>query len=183
MLRWVWCWSRASFFRSRLGRGETYACGSNCWFFSAAPTATSERRRSAVLDPRLPLVLELASSLLIVKPETVLGWHRKVEGALALAVTSAAEEGTAPNLERAQVADPAHGFREHLMGSAEGPGRAGEAGIQGLSSNCSKYMRRPLVQSGHPGGGAFSIGMPPKSGLATSSVCRPVLSRPSMSSS
>ena len=139
-------------FAGRLGRGEPMPAAATAGSSAPAPTATSERRRSAVLDPRLPLVLELAELPAHREARNSVGLAPQgVEGALALAVTSAAEEGTAPNLERAQVADPAHGFENILWGQRRVQAELARLGFKVSARTVAKYMRRPSRPERSPG--------------------------------
>ncbi len=69
-------------------------------------------------------------SLLVVKPETVLGWHRRgLALLLALALSAQTKGGTAADSAGTQSADPAHGLGESLVGSEETAGRTRQTGI------------------------------------------------------
>ena len=69
-------------------------------------------------------------SLLVVKPETVLGWHRRGLALLSALALSAPTEGrAAADFVRAQSAHRTHGLGEPLLRSAEIAGRTRQAGI------------------------------------------------------
>src|SRR5258705_436681 len=75
-------------------------------------------------------------TLLVARPETVLGWHRKGWKAYWRWKSERAGEGRSkPDPGRAQIAYPTHGLAECLVGSAEDPSGADEARLQSLGPN------------------------------------------------
>jgi len=78
------------------------------------------------------------TSVLIVKPETVLRWHRRGWRTYWRLFKSYGEDEPAPNSTGITHLDPAHDHREPTLGSAEGPGGTIAAWVQSLRQNGSQ---------------------------------------------
>src|SRR5215475_5158021 len=84
------------------------------------------------------------TSLLIVKPETVLRWHRQGWHVLAPAFTPHRAARPPPNCGGTSDPHPPNDHGEPTLWSAEDPGGAGEAWLQGFSQNSRQvYATNP----------------------------------------
>jgi len=86
-------------------------------------------------------------SLLIVKPETVLRWHRRGWKAYWRRRSKGrGSRGRRPNCSGAAGSDPTYGSREPLVGSAKDPGGADQAWVQRLCPNGGQVYAAPAGQ-------------------------------------
>lgn len=76
---------------------------------------------------------------------------------MALEVACADQQWSATDPGRTQIADPTHGLGEYLVGSAEDPSRAGEAGVQGLCPNRCQVHAPAARRRTSPGWRTFLV--------------------------
>src|SRR5262245_14491460 len=80
----------------------------------------------------------------LVRPETVLRWHRGLAHVLAPALTPHREARPPPNSAGTEDPYPMHGRRQPTLGPAEDPGGALEAWVQSFSQNSRQvYATNP----------------------------------------
>src|SRR5262245_59434769 len=86
----------------------------------------------------------------LVKPETVLRWHRGLAHVLAPALTPHREARPPPNCGGTEDPYPMHGRRQPTLGPAEDPGGALEAWVQSFSQNSRQvYATNPSSRAVH----------------------------------